>query len=225
MADEKNSSPAQREIRVLEIVGCFLTFFAILLLVGVASGRTVSDRVTNLVAALILLTIGGGMFWRGVAGQRGAWRLPVVLFTALAAVSVAVAFFLSRLASEGPKEPLEKTEETQEEAAASETAEPESEKVEERQSEPSEETKARSFLVKALRTIGWAMRDVVEGISLTWLKMLIAIGFAVIAAVVWLVRRETVFAGVADRKWWRDLRLWTGVIMATQVVIYLLLGT
>lgn len=69
------------------------------------------------------------------------------------------------------------------------------------------------------------MRGIVEHISLGWLKLLTAIGFAVIAAAVWLVRRRTVFEGVTDGKWWRDLRLWTAVIMATQVLIYLLLGT
>jgi len=223
--DEKDSSPQEQGIQVLEIVGCFLAFFGILLLIAVAGENTVSGRVTNLVSALILLAVGGGMFWRGVVRHRGAWLLPVVLFAALAAVSVAVAFFLSRLASQGTKEPLEKTEETQEEAAASETAKPDSEKVEEGESGQSEEPKAGSFLVKALRSIGWAMRDLVESIWLKWLKIFTVIGFAIIAAVVWLVRRETVFEGVTDRKWWRDLRLWTAVIMATQVIIYLLLGT
>jgi len=223
--DQKDSSPQEQGIQVLEIVGCFLAFFGILLLIAVAGENTVSGRVTNLVSALILLAVGGGMFWRGVVRHRGAWLLPVVLFTALAAASVIVSFCLSRSASEGPRDSSAETSEAPEKTAAAESAKPESEKVEEGESGQSEEPKARSFLVKALRSIGWALRGVVEGISLKWLKIFTVIGFAIIAAVVWLVRRETVFEGVPDRKWWRDLRLWTVVIMATQVVIYLWLGT
>jgi len=208
MADDQNSSSPQREIRVLEIVGCFLAFFAILLLIGVTEGKTVSDRVTNLVSALILLVIGVGMFWRGVVRHGGAWRVPVVLFAVLAVVAAVAAVCITHFVAEDKEEAPAKTEETREE-----------------ESQPAEEESARSPFVERLKGMGWAMRDVVERISLSWVKVLTVVGFALIAAVVWLVRRETVFEGVADRKWWRDLRLWTLVIMATQVIIYLLLGT
>lgn len=225
MTDEKNSSTADREIRVLDIVGCFLTFFGILLLIAVASEKTVSGRVTNLVAALILLAVGGGMFWRGVVHHRGAWRLPVLLFGALAVTAAVVSLCLSSSVSKARRETPPKVEGTPEKAAPAESVEPGAEETVESESAAVEEKKGRSFLVKAIRSAGWAMRDLVERISLRWLKLLTAIGFAAIAAVVWLVRRQTVFEGVTDRKWWRDLRLWTAVTMATQVVIYLLLGT
>lgn len=207
MPDNENSSSSQREMRVLEIVGCFLMFFAVLLLIGVAGGKTASDRVVNLVSAAILLAIGGGMFWRGLARHKGAWLLPVVLFTSLAVVAAVAAFCITTLIPE------------EEEAVAK------AEEVKEEKPEPVEEEGERSFLAEGLRRIGGAMREVVKGIALWWVKRFTVLGFVLIAAVVWLVRRETVFAGVADRKWWRDLRLWTVVVVATQVIIYLLLGT
>ena len=216
MPDEKDSSPAQREIRVLEIVGCFLMFFAILLLIAVTGGNTVRGRVTNLIAAVIILAVGGGMFWRGVARHRGAWLPPLVLFGALAVVSAVASLCLSRFT---------KVEETPEKAPVSEAAKAEGEKEAETEPGPSQQKKPGSFIVQALKGAGKAMRNVVQEIPPKSVKIVIAVGFLVIAAAVWLVRRKTVFEGVADRKWWRDLRLWTVVIVATQVVIYLLLGT
>jgi hypothetical protein len=188
MPDDKSSPPAQREIRVLEIMGCFLMFFGILLLIAVALAETVSAVVTNLVAALITLVVGGGMFFRGVVRHRGAWRLPVVLFASLAAVAAIVALCLCPSLREARGQ-------------------------------------AYARFVEALRCAGFGMRNVVQSIPLRWVKLLTVIGFAAIAGVVWLVGRETIFEGAGDRKWWRDLRLWTAVIMVTQVVIYILLGT
>jgi hypothetical protein len=225
MSNDESSASRDREIRVLEIIGCFLAFFGLLLLLGIPAGKTVSDRVTNLVSALILLALGGAMFWRGVARHRGAWLLPVVLFAILAAVSCLVALCLSRLASEDDARPPAEAGETQEKEASPESQEPETVEGEETQSRALEQKTPRSFPVKTLRRIGWAMRDAVSRISLEWVKVSVVIGFLAIGAVVWLVRRDKVFEGVGERTWWRDLRLWTVVIVATQIVIYLLLGT
>jgi hypothetical protein len=208
MVDEKTASPAEREIRVLEIVGCFLMFFAILLLIGVDKAETTGDKVTNLVSALILLTIGGGMFWRGVVHHRRAWLLPLVLFTSLAVAAALVSFCLTKWLPAG---------EVREEPAVSEA---------ETEEEPdSEDTGPTFFLTRGLEEAGAFLKKVVKRVSLDQVKLFAVIWFVAIAAVVWLVRRKTVFEGVTDRKWWRDLRLWTAVIMATQVIIYLLLGT
>lgn len=207
MPDKQQGDSAKAEMQVLEIVGCFLMFFAALLLLGTVGGRTTGDKVVNLVSAAILLAIGLGMFCRGVAGRERVWVAPVALFTSLAVVAAIAAFFIASLIPE-EKETVAKAEETQEE---------ESEQVE-AESEP-------FFLVEGLTRMGAALKGLVKGIPLWWVKRFTVLGFALIAVVVWLVRRETIFAGVADRKWWRDLRLWTLVVMATQVVIYLLLGT
>lgn len=207
MLDEKNAPSSDKEIRVLETVGGFLMFFAVLLLIGIAYAETTSDRVTNLISALILLAVGSGMFWRGVARRKGAWLLPVVLFPVLAAVAAGAAFCVTSLIPEGKEKP----------AAAEETQEEEPQEVK-AAGEP-------SFFVKGLKRIGGGMRELVERISLSSVRLFTVIAFVLVAAAVWLVRRQTVFEGVVDRKWWRDLRLWTLVVMATQVVIYLLLGT
>ena len=157
--DEKGASPPEREIRVLEIVGCFLMFFGILLLIGVDKAETTGGKVTNLVSAAILLSIGGGMFLRGVIRHQGGWLLPLVLFTSLAVVAGVVAFCLS----------------------------------------PSSlEMRGRAYdtLVGALTWAGWQMRDVVASIAPEQVNVFTVFGFVVIAAVVWLVRRKTVFEGV-----------------------------
>lgn len=205
MLDKDNGLSPDKEIRVLEIVGGFLMFFGILLLIGVARGRTASDQVVNLVSAAVLLAIGFGMFWRGVVRHRGAWLLPVALFSLLAVVAAVAAFCVTSLIPE-EREELTVVEETQEEPQEVKPA-----------GEP-------SFFVKGLRRIGGAMRDVVESIPLSSVRLLAVIAFGLIAIVVWFVRRTTVFEGVVDGRWWRDLRLWTLVVVATQVVIYLLLG-
>ncbi len=208
MVNEKSASPAEREIRVLEIVGCFLMFFAILLLIGVTKAETTGDKVTNLVSALILLTIGGGMFWRGVVRHQGRWLLPLVLFTSLAVAAALVSFCLTKWLGGG---------EVREEPAVSEA---------ETEEEPdSEDTGPTFFLARGLEEAGAFLKKMVKRVSLDQVKLFAVIWFVAIAGIVWLVRRKTVFEGVTDRKWWRDLRLWTAVIMATQVIIYLLLGT
>lgn len=188
MAQQKNSSPRQEGIQVLELVGCFLTFFGILLLIAAATGDTAVGRLTNLLCAMILLALGVGMFSRGVIRHRGPWALPLIVFGALALASTVVALCLS----------------------------------------PSTLQARGEFyitFVSALKSAGSLMRGVVASIPHVWVKIFTAVGFLVIAAVVWLVRRETVYYEVTERKWWRDLRLWTAVIIATQIVIYLLLGT
>lgn len=206
MLDEDNAPSSDKEIRVLEIVGGFLVFFAILLLIGIAYAETTSDRATNLMSALILLAVGGGMFWRGVARRKRAWLLPVVLFSVLAVAAAVAAFCVTSLNPEKKEEP----------AIAEET--------EEEEPQQAKAVGPPSFVVRGLKRIGGGMREVVEGISLSSVKYFTVIGFVLVAAAVWLVRRQTVFEGVVDRKWWRDLRLWTVVVVATQVVIYLLLG-
>jgi hypothetical protein len=207
MLDEQNSPSPIAEIRVLEIVGGFLMFFGALLLIGIACAETTSDRVTNLVSALILLTVGIGMFWRGVVRHKRPWLMPVVLFGILAVVAAVAAFSIAHLI---PKE--------KEEPAAVEQAQEE----EPQQLEPPGD---QPFFVKSLERIGSAMRGAVERISLSWVRLFTVIALVLIAAVVCFVQRQTVFEGVVDRRWWRDLRLWTLVVVATQVVIYLLLGT
>jgi len=217
----EKDSPPQKEMRVLDMIGCFVLFFGLLLLIPAATAMEVSERVTNLLSAIVLLVIGGAMFWRGVAGRRRAWVRPVVMFAVLMSISVVIALCVSVFTPKPrPKAPVEKA--TEKAAVSEKTAEPLDSGVADNRPE---KEKDYPVLVAALRGVGFAMRRVVERIPLNWVKMLAALGFLLIAAVVWLVRRETVFEGTTDRKWWRDIRLWTVVVMATQIIVYLLLGT
>ncbi|MEM9657896.1 MAG: hypothetical protein AAF961_05995, partial [Planctomycetota bacterium] len=65
-----------------------------------------------------------------------------------------------------------------------------------------------------------------------WLASL-PMGFAVACAVglylaaiawVWTLRREFVFRGAPDQRWWRDLRLWATAVVLPYIVVYLVLG-
>jgi hypothetical protein len=52
-----------------------------------------------------------------------------------------------------------------------------------------------------------------------------AIGLFVVAGIwVWTLRREFIFRGAPDQKWWRDLRLWSMIVLLPYITIYLLLG-
>lgn len=187
--DGNNQSQPQEEIRVLDVIGCFLLLFGVLLLIPAATGKTAPGRMTNLLSALVLLAIGGGMFWRGVIGRRGLWVKPVILVIVLAAVSAVIALCLSPSTSQARGE-------------------------------------GYSLLVSTLKSAGSAMKEVAASIPLRWVKIFTAALFVLIAGVVWLIRPADggVFEGAPDRKRWRDLRLWTAVVMATQTIVYLLLG-
>jgi hypothetical protein len=55
--------------------------------------------------------------------------------------------------------------------------------------------------------------------------MACAIGLFVVAgAWVWTLRREFIFRGAPDQKWWRDLRIWSMVVLLPYIGVYLLLG-
>jgi len=187
MSGQNNSSTPQKEMQVLELVGGFLGFFGILLLIGAAVVDTVSGMVTNLVSAFILLGLGGWMFGKGVLRGRGSWAKPLVTFAGLALASAVAALFVSPSTSPARSEWY-------------------------------------IALVDALRWIGSRLRGAVVSISLQWVKILTAVGLAMVAGAVWLVRRETLYRGLQERQRWRDLRLWTAVIVAAQIIIYLLLG-
>jgi len=52
-----------------------------------------------------------------------------------------------------------------------------------------------------------------------------AISLFVVAGIwVWTLRREFIFRGAPDQKWWRDLRIWSMVVLLPYIAIYLILG-
>lgn len=64
---------------------------------------------------------------------------------------------------------------------------------------------------------------------LNGLPMSVALGctmalYAAALVWVWSLRREFVYRGTPDQKWWRDLRLWATLVVLPYVAVYLLLG-
>ena len=58
-----------------------------------------------------------------------------------------------------------------------------------------------------------------------WLAQGCAIGlFAAAVIWVWTLRREFVFRGASDDRWWRDLRIWATLVVIPYAAVYLLLG-
>ena len=52
-----------------------------------------------------------------------------------------------------------------------------------------------------------------------------AIGLFTVAGIwVWTLKREFIFRGAPDQQWWRDLRLWSMLVLLPYVAVYLLLG-
>jgi len=50
-------------------------------------------------------------------------------------------------------------------------------------------------------------------------------GLYVVAMVwVWVLRREFVFRGAPDQRWWRDLRIWSTVVLLPYIAVYIWLG-
>lgn len=88
------------------------------------------------------------------------------------------------------------------------------------------------WLKKRLRTtLGPPLKKVHEPVDrwLGSLPMSVAVACALglyAGAVVWVwtLRREFVFRGAPDKRWYRDLRLWATVVVMPYVAIYILLG-
>ena len=52
-----------------------------------------------------------------------------------------------------------------------------------------------------------------------------AVGLYVVATIwVWTLRRDFVFRGAPDKRWWRDLRIWATIVVLPYVTVYLILG-
>jgi len=52
-----------------------------------------------------------------------------------------------------------------------------------------------------------------------------AIGLFVLAGIwVWTLRSDFIFRGAPDRRRWRDLRIWSMLVLLPYITIYLLLG-
>lgn len=59
-------------------------------------------------------------------------------------------------------------------------------------------------------------------LSLVWGKVIAVIAFVGIAVWAWRRPRSFIFQGALDSRRWRDLRLWASILIAAQIVIYLI---
>jgi len=61
-------------------------------------------------------------------------------------------------------------------------------------------------------------------LPLVWAVIITIIGY--LGMIVWICSRpqKYIYAGSPDQKKWRDLRLWSVLLMIIQIVIYVMLG-
>jgi len=87
------------------------------------------------------------------------------------------------------------------------------------------------FQDSARETLGPPLKSLHEPID-NWLgslpmsvAMACAIGLFVLAGIwVWTLRADFIFRGAPDRSRWRDLRIWSMIVLLPYITVYLLLG-
>lgn len=57
----------------------------------------------------------------------------------------------------------------------------------------------------------------------TWLACALSL-FVIAGMVVWTLKRSYVYLGAPDESRWRDLRIWSTVLLIPYILLYLLLG-
>jgi hypothetical protein len=65
------------------------------------------------------------------------------------------------------------------------------------------------------------MDEWLKSIPLYWGKITAAVLFAGMIFWAWFRPRNFIFNDAPDRRWWRDLRIWTTVLLGLQIIIYL----
>ncbi len=64
------------------------------------------------------------------------------------------------------------------------------------------------------------MSEWLAGIPLGWGKVIAIIAFAAIAIWAWMRPRNFIYEEAPDQSRWRDLRIWTSVLMVIHIIIY-----
>jgi len=65
------------------------------------------------------------------------------------------------------------------------------------------------------------MYEWLKSIPLFWGKIIAVVLFAGIVIWAWFRPKEYIYKEAPDKRWWRDLRIWTTVLLALQIIIYL----
>jgi hypothetical protein len=66
------------------------------------------------------------------------------------------------------------------------------------------------------------MNEWLKSIPLYWGTVMAVAGFVAILVWAWFRPRDYIFRGAADRRWWRDLRIWATLLLILQIVLYLI---
>jgi len=62
--------------------------------------------------------------------------------------------------------------------------------------------------------------DWLVGVPLDWARGIIIIMYIAIAVAVFFFKRDYIFQGAPDKKWWRNLKWWAAIAVATQLFLY-----
>jgi hypothetical protein len=65
------------------------------------------------------------------------------------------------------------------------------------------------------------MYEWLKSIPLFWGKIIAVVLFAGIVIWAWFRPKEYIYKEAPDKHWWRDLRIWTTVLLGLQIIIYL----
>jgi hypothetical protein len=69
--------------------------------------------------------------------------------------------------------------------------------------------------------LGNAVIGVLSLIPLGGVKVLVAIWFAFLVSLGFLLPRSYIYEGVPDPHWWRDVRYWALIVIALEMIPYL----
>lgn len=62
--------------------------------------------------------------------------------------------------------------------------------------------------------------DWLLAVPLDWARGFILFMYIVIAVAVFFLNKDYIYQGAPDRKWWRNLKLWAALAVASQVYVY-----
>ncbi|UCH95877.1 MAG: hypothetical protein JSV88_03265 [Candidatus Aminicenantes bacterium] len=65
------------------------------------------------------------------------------------------------------------------------------------------------------------MYEWLKSIPLFWGKITAVVLFVGIVIWAWFRPKKYIFKDAPDQRWWRDLRIWTTVLLGLQIIIYL----
>lgn len=57
-------------------------------------------------------------------------------------------------------------------------------------------------------------------LPVAWANYASIVGFLCLGIVVWMIPRHLIYRGAADNARWRDIRIWATVLIAIQLVLY-----